>query len=83
MHYKFASFIIVAGLAITAVLVSGCATGTISTGKISNSEDVFINAAYTFEDGETTSELIVKKNRNCFIFSFSLRNGLPFLLCGL
>lgn len=56
MHYKFPSFIIVAGLAITAVLVSGCATGTISTGKISNSEDVFINAAYTYEDGD---ELVI------------------------
>lgn len=56
MHYNFPSFIIVAGLAITAVLVSGCATGTISTGKISNSEDVFINAAYTYEDGD---ELVI------------------------
>lgn len=51
MYYKFPSFIIVAGLAITAVLVSGCATGTIS-----NSEDVFINAAYTYEDGD---ELVI------------------------
>lgn len=56
MRNNFPSFIIVAGLAITAVLVSGCATGTISTGKISNSEDVFINAAYTYEDRD---ELVI------------------------
>ena len=67
IHYNYPSFIIVAGLAITAVSVSGCATGTISTGKISNSEDVFINAAYTYEDGD---ELVIcgrvkRGYRNC------------------
>lgn len=62
MHYKFPNFIILAGLVITAVLISGCATG-----KISHAEDVFIYKADIYEDGD---ELVIRGQvkrgyRNC------------------
>lgn len=52
MNYRLLYFIVGIGMMITAVLISGCATGEFSHAT----EDVFISKAYTYEDGD---ELVI------------------------
>jgi hypothetical protein len=49
MKYRLLHVIVVVGMMMVAVLVPGCVTGEFSH---ATTEDVFINKAYTYEDGD-------------------------------
>ncbi|MBC8472595.1 MAG: hypothetical protein H8D56_24285 [Planctomycetes bacterium] len=53
MNYRFLYFIVGSGVMMSSVLVPGCVTGEFNH---TTTEDVFINEAYTYEDGD---ELVI------------------------
>ncbi len=64
MNYRFLYYIVVVGIMIAAVLVPGCVTGEFS---YATTEDVFINKAYIYEDGDEIVILghVKRSYQNC------------------